>query len=236
MPTSQKCPECFGSGWVGYRDRNGAPMSRKCDDCQKPAGRSTVLELAGVPELMRLDVRKGAGQPFDKFKVNGGAGWPRDERMRHYDLSLWAGRESDPGIVTLAGTNGRGKSMLAAELLYRAHQQGQKPIRWVTAAQLCNAAMDRDAGAFVQAAQRAGALVIDELGRGHQGEFFWSWLTGLIRDRMNAFRPTVLTTNMSVQPADGLMSLAEVDEALTDTLMDGAICVMAGPSMRGVAA
>ena len=235
-PDEPKCSMCHGSGWAVAPD-GGAGGASRCA-CQVELGRAEVLELAGVPEIFRLEHARGTALPFDPKRVNDGQGWPRDTRPGWGSVSVeeWTGNtERQPAVVTLVGQNGTGKSMLAAELLWRCRRSGHTRLKWTTAAELIDAHFNNPELSYQVA--NCDALVVDEVGRGHQKEFAWGVLTGAIRARLNGLKPTILTSNLRVSKPNGAnppLSFQEADQALYDSIFNGLILSFKGQSQRGV--
>ena len=234
------CIDCGGTGWRVRPDGGaGAASPCACRDLPRPM----ALAFGQVPELFRL----AAPHPkaFDPGQVQGGprpGQWPEDQRYPGFDLRGWRG---EPATVSLHGTNGAGKSMLAAELLYRLYEAGRRPILWAAADDLV--ASHFGDGALLERARRVPALVIDELARGHAGEFAWSVLSRLVRKRTEVPSfATITTTNIrfnrpSPKALEALASqkqpeppsIEQFDSALWDTLADGLVILIKAPSLRG---
>lgn len=178
--------------------------------------RSPTLEAAGVPARV---VR----EPFDVDRLPGG--WPRhpsNDPARHaVDLAEWTGDEFP--LVTFLGEIGVGKTMLASELLWR-QALLERSVRFVRAASLVDAVFSRRVrrAEFVE----PGALVVDDLGRGHGAPEAWATIAEVIIDRDDALAPTIVTTNLSFR------HLAECHAALADRLRAGLCCRLAGESQR----
>lgn len=224
------CPRCGGGAltlWEG----------RCCADCAaaEPPPRSVVLELAGVPERYR--------QPFDA------------ERSPEIAAAVASFRDwkGDPALIRLAGGNGTGKSMLAAELLvrwYAATVRRHSPAdpwpvraRWVSCRDLVNRILgpeDRESRAAGWAALCVvPLLVVDDLGRGHEGGA-WGVVADVLAARYDAMHPTVVTSNLRLAPSDPAvpvgkrpLTLVDLDPSIADRLRDGVNVALDGRSLRG---
>lgn len=172
------------------------------------ADRADALRRCGVPRLLR--------QPFEPPKP-----WPKG-------LRNWKG---EPPNVLLAGHVGTGKSMMAAELLWRAWQRapsgyGGRPEWphkgvWVRASAIPGAWWNGDRGW-----SDAWALVIDDWGHGHPAESAWEAITECYIRRYEAARVTILTTNHKHAV------LGRKAPPMMDRLRTGLLVPMTGRSRR----
>lgn len=199
-----QCSDCG----LGYRVAPGVVNpGTKCDLCDQlpvePLSRTALLRSMDVP--MRLAMSDfSAPDP-----------WPSG-------LEEWHG---SPWSVTLRGPVGSGKSMLAAELLYR-YGRGV----WVRAAKLVSTVYDSQGGDKAAVRRRyefAACLVLDDFGHGHTSGWATEMVAEIIAERWDANRPTIVTTNCLVN------ELAGTDTAAYDRLRDGLMVALMGASRRG---
>jgi DNA replication protein DnaC len=156
--------------------------------------------------------------------------WPRVHGGP--DMRTWAGA---PFFVTLAGVVGSGKTMLATELLWRRLPHVQTASWW-----RAGTAISTVFGSFGEERARAAMcdlydselLVLDEIGRGHDGRA-WGAIVEIISHRHEQHRETIFTTNRKIGTRqtgqDKERGLAEEDPALFRRLAEGAIVGLMKP-------
>lgn len=157
---------------------------------------------------------------------------PFDESLGTFPESC-RGWQGEPSTVTLFGSAGVGKTMLAVELAWRLKP---RRIRWVKARHLAS----YDALRAIEEERSNGGdhgepWIIDELGRGHSGGG-WDLVFDVIDWRYERELPTVITTNIDSPNSQGggdILQLASIHPATADRLRDGIIERLGGQSMRG---
>lgn len=199
------CYDCVGD------PRNFIPAGERSRLPRRFASREAALEAHGVPVGHRI--------PFVEP-----AEWPHDGRRSGMDLSKWAG---DPWCVLLAGVVKGGKTMLATELFWRR-------LPWVHTAYWirCGTAITALFGTFGEEKANDMArklydsdlLVMDEIGRGHDGKA-WNAIVEVVSHRHENQLATIFTTNRRLKrkPADKEPGLAEEDPALFRRIEEGFI-------------
>lgn len=129
-------------------------------------------------------------------------------------LDEWIG---DPWAVVLAGAVEGGKTMLATELLWRLISRGMAGL-WCRADEVIDSLYGthgEERRALARKYTTVPALLLDELGGGHNGET-WETLLSVLGPRFDAMRPTLVTTNrpLVVDGGKGKPGLAQEHPAL----------------------
>lgn len=188
-----ECPEC-------HERFASLPDSGICLDCTPPpepvrpiTSRRRALLGAGVPER------------FADLEFLDPDPWPRVKGLDQ-SLDKWAGL---PELLTFAGPTDTGKTTLAVEMLWR--HPGRRA--WTVAGRIPALLIHGEAGEW-QRLTEADVLLVDELGRGHNRDG-WEYVYGVVAERWNWRRPTILTTNLS------LGQLEEAHPALYRRLQEG---------------
>jgi hypothetical protein len=176
--------------------------------------REQAFELAGVPAR--------CAKPFAEPGPKGLHGaWPTDGRggdSREWAAAGWC--------LLLTGNVGSGKSMFAAELLWRAARDSRVLGRWCRAQQLADLTLT-GASAELRTLVEAPMLVVDDLGVGHDSPAAWGAVEGALCCRWECERGTIITTNLT---RDALVNRSA---PLADRLRDGMACRVDGRSLRG---
>jgi hypothetical protein len=210
--TCRGCEEAF----VGESPEDGLCCRCAIHRQPEPLSRDQALASYGVPARYRQTFI-----PPDPWPVpiaDGADG----------DMATWSG---NPWSTLLIGTHyGAGKSMMAAELLWRLTGGERGAGSWVRAGYVIAALWGKRGEQEQRAAYRlvdAPVLVIDELGRAHVSQAAWETLSDLVGTRYDWQRPTIFTTNVK-------RDQFKVEEgSLWDRLRDGLIVPVLGPSQRG---
>jgi len=196
VPALQVCPACM-TAWK-------ATQEKAVEDRQpKPA----VLEAAGVPEayhegfrLDRVHSDECDSRGWPTWQGRSAGGWMADKASGH------------PSCCLISGPNGFGKSMLAAELLWRLyHKGGHRRLVWTSTAKLARENKEHVLGRpFEQMsrAKSAGALVLDELGVGDLGQIGIDVALELVDHRWSNGLPTIYTTHRTKAQLAGGYSFA----------------------------
>lgn len=236
--------ECPGGCGEILRSADGKPQYQGsvegyardvcCSACagrmiSKHMAREEILQRAGAP-------RRICQSEFDPRKVpNPGAdSWPSDPRRPESRLETWAG---EPETVVLTGPNGRGKSMLAGELLVRLFRRGLRSQAWMRPSQIVAEHFDGRDRYLRGLAAAVQVLVFDEFGRGqHSHELAHALVGEVIDRRVSDGKATIITTNLSVSDqGERSPSIERADSAVFDRLLTGLLIRMDGPSYRGIA-
>lgn len=166
----------------------------------------------------------GAGVPSRHAKLvfQSPETWPFDPRCADLLLSEW---EGNPWAALLIGPTGTGKTSLAVELLFR-RLCLPCPGRFVRAGNLPNLYFSNEATGTADL-ETVGLLVIDDLGRGHQGRA-WEAVGEVMNSRYDDERATIVTSNL------GLAEIAEQDAHMADRLSEGLVIRIGGESRRRI--
>lgn len=191
-------PSLQGDGWLRWKCPGcgedmqqpaatpawGQGVGRPCEKCERLA----------QPQLDRAEALRAAGcpsrylQPFVAPDQ-----WPIGRGSRQMSLDEWIG---DPWAVVLAGAVEGGKTMLATELLWRLISRGMSGL-WCRADEVIDSLYGthgEERRALAKKYTTVPALLLDELGGGHNGET-WETLLSVLGPRFDALRPTIVTTN-----------------------------------------
>lgn len=218
--------------WTG--DVTAYAYERCCSDC---APKMIAKHLQRDEILRRAQAPRGiAGRDFRAELVanEGEQHWPRDPRRLDYALEDWRG---EPETLTIVGPNGRGKSMLAAELLVRLFRAGMMSQLWLRASQIVDEHFSGERDRYLRRlAEAVTVLVLDEFGRGqHSNQFAHALVGEVIDQRVSEGRVTIITTNLAVTAKSvgpGEPSIEAADSAVYDRLASGLVIRMHGESRR----
>jgi len=177
----------------------------------EPEGRAERLEAAGVPAA------------FARAEFRQPARWPAILKHEGVDLGGW---QLTPWCVLVSGATGAGKTMLATELFWRNLDRAKSPA-WMRASlairELFGAFGEERARAAALALYESDLLLLDEIGRGHDG-VAWTTIVEVLAARHQAQLPTLLTTNRRIGKAtkgDREQGLSEYDPSLFRRLQEG---------------
>jgi hypothetical protein len=160
-----------------------------------------------VPELFRERYREPAVWPV----IAGG------------DIREWRGAAGQPWSLLFLGETRVGKTWLATYLFSRFLAGGRSGL-WITAAELTEAKFRKDGETWDDACNRE-VLLLDELGRGHEGGA-WEIVADVVRRRHQRRLPTLFTTNrklVSDPQKDRELGLSQEAPSLYGRLAEGAI-------------
>jgi len=207
------CAKC-GEKYVSIPPENGI-----CQGCHRPSrhrselGRSEALAAAGVPARFR--------HPFvEPGPAGEQAAWPTTKDGT--PCTAWP--DSSGWSLVLLGVTGTGKSVIAAELLWRTMRKLGRG-RWICASDIANLVLSGRA-VELEAVTSSPAVVVDEL-IGELAPPAWAAVESLICRLWEQETPTIITMNLS-PPA-----LLAKSAPLADRLRDGIVCRMDGASLRG---
>lgn len=195
-----------------------------CDDCQ--ASRIAVVGV-GVRALgeraMELERRGCPPRPARTPFVEP-ASWPGDRRSPDVALASWSGV---PWSVLVAGEIDAGKTVLATELFWRQLPTARRAV-WETAAGAVRSLLGNGGESREEAWSRlanADVLLLDDLGRGHEGAMTWELLADLLSHRYDRELRTIVTTNRPVakQATDKRLGLQDEHPALGRRLREGLV-------------
>lgn len=197
----KECDVC-GREYAPLDDETFCP-SRRCVETHRArqwaaSGKLGVLRRTATPDkyrgAFRLDFHGGSWPaPIDIRS-------PRGPRL-DADISGWAG---NPRHVTLLGTNGCGKSMLAAELMWRAIENGRGDLAsgfWVRGSELVTEDRELSLGVprpKMHRAKTAAVVVVDDCGWGRDFD-----LLAELAECRDGRRPTIWTTHRAFSAGDG---------------------------------
>ncbi len=185
-----------------------APLVGEPEQAEEP-DRETWFARHGVPRRYR--------HPFESPDPP-----PLAERRRRGDpISIpWSDWTGDPWSLFLVGPTGTGKSFIAAETLWR-WRRGW----WVAAAAVPAIHYNEAEAAAWNRLCSTPLLVIDELGRDHQGGG-WEAVGRLVSSRYDDERATIVTSNLAAREFDARAG------GILDRLAAGLTIRMTGESRR----
>ncbi len=209
------CEQCKGDGWIR---RHGLHPTHPdfgkvfpCPGCREPKTQARRLErifaAAEIPSEYRNDASFAA---YAELGRNG------DQEARA-TVEAWVASSQEATSrsrsLYLYGPLGHGKTTLAIAAGLALLEQGL-PLLFITTIDLLDrlrAAYGDDgvsADQVMGAAKEAGVLILDEIGRervqeGKKGEWVKERLYALVNHRHNARRPTIFTSNKSLDELAG---------------------------------
>ncbi len=211
------CPGCGDAQW------SATPREKRlCMPCefrlqtQPTRSREEILAAAGTPSEFL--------EPFETGRVPGG--WPTRHPPTHckrrgkVNLSEWNGERWSSLLIR--GNVGVGKTMLATELLWRAHQRGLQ-ITWTSAGHYVASVFNRR---VTRPIETIDALVVDDLGLGHEAPAAWNAIAHLVCERYAHRRMTIYTSNLTFE------ELYSTSLAVADRLRSGLLLMLRGESQR----
>lgn len=201
LPSSPRaCVTCKGTGQFRWLDDDGQPADWKCD-CDEQFILHRYLLASGIElHYQRLRWADAEGVPPDALGVI-------EDYIEHCDAYVQAGL----GLV-LWGKVGTGKTMLAALLLKSLLEKGVRGqmVTFHTMLDLFTAGWEQKEAKvwFEQRITHADVLVLDDIGREHGGRnaVAESTLDHVLRSRVAADRPTIMTTNRTQEELGTLYS------------------------------
>ena len=216
---SFRCPRCGGE-----QEIPASASLELCDACEtlrlqtaaavrlELGERSAELERCGCPLRVARTV-------FVEPST-----WPGDPRSPGIHLASWQG---DPWSVLVAGEIDAGKTLLATELFWRQLQNARRAV-WSTAAEAVRCLFGNGGESKDEAWSRlanADVLLLDDLGRGHDGLLTWELIADLLSHRYDRCLATIVTTNRAVAKGrdDKRPGLQEEHPALGRRLREGLV-------------
>lgn len=200
------------------------PADGWCNTCRSRRAQGSLgtreesLARVGVPKKARNGfVEPGSPGCFQPE-------WPKAETGRGVGRSLADWRPGVWWCALIHGTTGSGKTMLAAELLWRAMNEKKARARWVRASAIASAVLS---GGDVEQLHGSHVVVVDELGVGHDASPAWSAVEDFVCRRWEEDEPTLVTTNLTGEV------LRAKSAPMFDRLLDGLVCRVHGESHRG---
>lgn len=198
----RRCVTCAGKGVFRWRDETGQPADYTCD-CDEQLLLYLYLMNAGLGlRYQRLSWDDATG--VDDKAVGEIVGYAtRAEIMAQH------GR----GLTLHSQARGTGKTLVATLLLKKLLASGfngyfvmfQDMIDLYTSTWR----KDDEKAWFERKIRNAGVLVVDDMGREYEGriEMVQAMFDGVLRARVNAQRPTIITTNKTITELGQLYSL-----------------------------
>lgn len=169
------------------------PVVMRCDKYYQVCHRRRIERLFGESQLGE----RFRHRTFDTFQVD-------DTNRRAYERAkeLAASFAHATRGLLLAGGCGSGKTHLAAAIVHDLTRRGYRAV-FLTSGRyldsLKNAFGDREKSRSLQDEVRhANLLVLDDLGAEHISDWSKSELFALLNDRYEQLKPTVITTNLTL--------------------------------------
>lgn len=193
LPVSPRdCVTCKGTGQFRWYDEAGEPTDWKCN-CEEQFILHRYLLASGVAlHYQRLRWDDAEGVPNDVLDVI-------QDYIDNCDAYVQAGL----GLV-LWGRVGTGKTLLASLLLKSLLEKGVRGqfVTFHTMLDMFTAGWEQKEAKvwFEQRITHADVLVLDDIGREHEGRrtaIAESTLDHVLRSRVAADKPTIMTTNRS---------------------------------------
>lgn len=146
--------------------------------------------------------------------------------------SRWVdGRPVETGSnLIILGSIGTGKTGLAIGALYSLHESGVQPLRFQTTSSLIDAMKPGGDESVLVACQKAAVLALDDLGTTRGTDFEQDRLFALLNSRYEDERPTIVTSNVSIQ------DLAKsIGDRVVSRLAESCVVISAdGPDLRKI--
>lgn len=211
-------------------------LSRWDELCSEPWVHE-LIELEAVERRRRSQQYRINTAKIGAFKPIADFDWKHPTKIdrRHveglFDLSLF----DDHDNIVIIGPNGVGKTMIAQNLAYESVTRGH-PVRFVAASDMLNdlASVDGSARKFrLKRYTNPKLIVIDELGYLRYDTRHADLLYEVVRQRYEAGRPIVVTTNKGFSEWNQVFDSAACVVTLIDRLCHRAeIVEIEGPSYR----
>lgn len=203
------CPRCQGRGWI-IADDGGAGMARPCD-CRREGLGERLLAAAGIPERYRRC-------RLANFQVAHQDPAARDQLTQALAISRTYADEfltteggfTHSGLIYV-GPAGAGKTHLAAAVLIELIERYRVRGRFVEFTSLVHQIQSTfepsspgSKSGILDPVVEAEVLVLDELGAAKPTAWVQDLLYLIINNRYTQRRPTLFTTNYSLDvPAAG---------------------------------
>ena len=176
--------------------KQSPPVWEDCWVCSKDRAVSKLLDASGLVEF----------PTFDQFTTSG-----RLESKRQAKLKAEVFASKPSGFLTLWGSYGTGKSMLAKCIVTQAIQDGC-PSYYVTAPEMVSTIRARfsespaDVDQAIRHYAEKGLLVIDELDKANQTSWVEETIQRIIDKRYNEQSATVLVMNVEPSKMPGYLA------------------------------
>jgi len=137
----------------------------------------------------------------------------------------WRGADPSETMVTLTGPPGVGKTHLATATLRRFVEGGKRGGRWIAVSRMVETMREevagRVSGALMPRLISASLLILDDLGAQRETDWTLDRLYLLLSERYNELRPTVITTNLSLDQIG-----ERIDARIASRLVEGLVVPM----------
>lgn len=137
---------------------------------------------------------------------------PYREAVRSYLAQVRQMRAHGVGLVLWSPSNGTGKTSLAALVAKQMRRAGLTAYFTRTDSlqeDMIEGRRYNEETTVRERVREVDLLVLDDFGKEHKARsgFTENWIESLLRDRVQALRPTVLTTNLAPEQIKGVFSL-----------------------------
>jgi DNA replication protein DnaC len=194
LPISPKhCPTCKGVGSFRWRDSDGQPADWECN-CRAQWA------------LHRFFLNSGIGLRYQRLSWDDtlSVAAPAKKAVIEYGAEADALVQIGQGLILHGKAMGTGKTLLASLLLKNLLASGYDGY-FVQFNEMLDAFTggwrnEEERRWFNRRVRNAGVLVVDDVGREHKGrlEVAESMFDTVIRARHDDARPTIITTNLSL--------------------------------------
>lgn len=199
------CPQCMGVKLAAESLADSVEMSQKRDI----ARHDEMLAKAGVPERYR---DKG----FDNFRVSDEYQQVVFDTVKSYAFDFGQARKLGTCLI-MSGLNGTGKSHLAVAVVDAAVNQGYsalfisalEALRSITSCYSNNSKVTQEE-AF-QKLRDPDLLVLDDIGTANDTDTTVQIIYEIIYSRYHSNKPTIITTNDSIEELNKLIGVRTVD-------------------------